>query len=62
MLVNKPEDASIFTAKEARNYLNFVKQRARNIIWSIEYLSPTPFPQPFEQPTDRFIIKGVQYV
>jgi hypothetical protein len=39
-LVNKPEDASIFTATDAQNYLNFVQLRAQNIVWTIEHLPP----------------------
>lgn len=65
MLVNKSEDASIFNQKDAQNYANFVKARAPKIIWSIEHVTPmTPglFPQVMSMPTDRFIIKGVQYV
>ncbi len=65
MLVNKSEDASIFTPEDAQNYLNFVQARARHIIWSIEHLTPMTqglFPKITKMPTDRFIIKGVQYV
>jgi hypothetical protein len=67
-LVNKPEDASIFTATDAQNYLNFVQLRAQNIVWTIEHLPPlTTTPLLLKKvagiPTvDRFIIKGVQYV
>lgn len=68
MLVNKPEDASVFTATDAQNYLNFVKVRAQKIIWTIEQLTPLTTTPAFLKkamgvPTgDRFIIKGVQYV
>jgi hypothetical protein len=67
MLVNKAEDASTFNSEDAQNNLNFVRQRARGIIWSIDQLSPDPtrvFGGPLfslEQ-SPRFIIKGVQYV
>lgn len=66
MLVNKAEDASAFNSQEAQKWLNFVKQRARGIVWSIEQVSPSPqlFGAPLFQPEQplRFIIKGVQYV
>jgi hypothetical protein len=68
MLVNKAEDASVFTAEDAQNYANFVKHRSPRIIWSIEILPPLTTTPAFLKkamgvPTgDRFIIKGVQYV
>jgi hypothetical protein len=61
MLVNKPGDASIFNSGDAQNYLNFVKERARGIVWSIEQVSP-PTPVFGREQPPRFIIKGVQYV
>lgn len=69
MLVNKPEDASIFSATDAQKYINFVKVRAQKIIWEVEPLPSTDTPDLFRRAlgvhtaaTDRFIIKGVQYV
>ena len=69
MLVNKPEDASVFTATDAQNYLNFVKVRAQKIIWTIEQLPSVAGTPDFlkkalgvRTTTDRFIIKGVQFV
>jgi hypothetical protein len=68
MLVNKQEDASIFSATEAQTYKNFVGARAPRIIWEIEQLPPPTTTPPFflrkigsPPATDRFIIKGVTY-
>jgi hypothetical protein len=60
MLVNKSEDASIFSATDAQNYVNFVKPRAPKIIWSVEQLAPRSASDMLGG--TRFIIKGVQYV
>lgn len=63
MLVNKVEDATLFTEHDAQNYLNFVSTRASNIQWTIESLQPQnvlrmralgEFPR-------QYVIKGVQY-
>jgi hypothetical protein len=69
MLVNKPEDASVFTATDAQNYLNFVRVRAQKIVWTIEQLPAVTETPDFlkkalgvRTTTDRFVIKGVQYV
>jgi hypothetical protein len=66
MLVNKPDDASIFNAADAQNYANFVKARASKIIWSVEQVlseQVTRFGLPRLEPEPpRFIIKGVTYV
>lgn len=60
MLVNKPEQASIFSAGDAQNYVNFVKARASKIIWSVESIITTTGMQPLGG--QQFIIKGVTYV
>jgi len=52
LLVNKVEDATVFTQHDAMSYLNFVSVRAQKIIWTVE---------PARR-ADRFVIKGVQYV
>jgi hypothetical protein len=65
MLVNKPQDASIFSATDAQNYKNFVSARASKIIWSIESIMTTAGPSSFEKTQSlgqQFIIKGVTYV
>jgi hypothetical protein len=63
MLVNKPEQASIFSAEDAQKYVNFVKARASTIIWSPEQLtSRNAFADVLGSNSPRFIIKGVQYV
>jgi len=66
MLVNKPEDASIFNAADAQNYANFVTRRASKIYWSVEpvlshQVSPLGLPR-FQPEPERFIIKGVPHV
>jgi hypothetical protein len=58
MLVNKAEDASIFSAEDAQKYANFVMARAPKIVWSVEQLT---IGHDLER-LGRFIIKGVQYV
>jgi len=64
-LVNNRQDATIFSARDAQNYTNFVKTRAQNIEWSVEPLSgehrSTYFPQG-QMLGESFIIKGVQYI
>jgi hypothetical protein len=61
MLVNKPEDASVFNAVDAQNYANFVKHRASKIIWSVEQLtSANAYADILGG--QRFIIKGVTHV
>ena len=65
MLVNKPEDASVFTAVDADTYLKFVQVRAQKIIFTAERVSPmTPglFPHVMKMSPDSWIIKGVQHV
>jgi hypothetical protein len=66
MLVNKPEQASIFSATEAQTYKNFVGARASKIIWSVEQVlsqQVTGYGLPRLQPEpQQFIIKGVTYV
>jgi hypothetical protein len=57
LLVNKVEDATVFTSQDAANYLNFVAVRAQNIIWTIE-----PLKTPAFRRVERFVIKGVQHV
>jgi hypothetical protein len=61
MLVNKPEDASIFNAADAQNYKNFVSARASKIIWSVEQLTSANNLVDILS-GQRFIIKGVTYV
>jgi hypothetical protein len=69
MLVNRAEDATIFSAEDAQSYINFVKHRAKGIVWSPEQVSSATDLPPIlgkalgrsEQPA-RFIIKGLQYV
>jgi hypothetical protein len=58
MLVNKPEQASIFSTTDAENYKNFVSARASKIVWSVEQLTTG---HDLER-LGRFIIKGVTYV
>jgi hypothetical protein len=60
MLVNKPEDATIFAYGAAENYANFIRVRAQKIVWSVEPVKPKFGLPPLI--TDRYIIKGVQYV
>ena len=65
MLVNKSEDASIFSATDAQNYANFVKARSPKIIWSVEALTSTKGPSDLwklQSLGQQFVIKGVQYV
>ncbi len=65
MLVNKPEQASIFSAGDAQNYKDFVSARASKIIWSVESLISTAGPSSFEKMQSlgqQFIIKGVTFV
>jgi hypothetical protein len=65
MLVNKPEDASIFSVTDAQNYVNFVKARASKIIWTVETVTSTKGPSDLwrmQSLGQQFIIKGVQYV
>ncbi len=57
LLVNKVEDATVFTSQDATNYFNFVSVRARNIVWVIEPLTSGPF-----RLAGRFVIKGEQHV
>jgi hypothetical protein len=58
LLVNKVEDATVFTEQDAQRYAQFVAQRASNIAWSVERLASG-----FNlQRLGRFVIKGVQYV
>jgi hypothetical protein len=58
LLVNKVEDATVFTEQDAQNYLAFVSRRATNIVWSVERLTIGNKLQRL----GRFVIKGVQYV
>jgi hypothetical protein len=46
------EDAVSYTAEDAQNWLNALKQCERDIIWSIERLPPYTGGQ------ERFVIKG----
>lgn len=65
MLVNKPQDASIFSATEAQTYKNLVGARSSKIVWSIESIVTTAGPSSFEKTQSlgqQFIIKGVTYV
>ena len=59
LLVNKVEDATIFTSQDAANYLNFVAVRAQNIVWTIEPLIER---NTLPRLDSRFVIKGVQHV
>jgi hypothetical protein len=58
LLVNKVEDATIFTEQDAQRYVQFVAVRASNIAWSVERLTSGHNLQRI----GRFVIKGVQYV
>jgi hypothetical protein len=57
LLVNKVEDATVFTEHDAKNYIQFVSARAQNINWTFEPLTAGGFRR-----AGRFVIKGVQYV
>jgi hypothetical protein len=58
LLVNKVQDATVFTEQDAQNYAHFVSARASNIVWSVERLT---IGHNLER-LGRFVIKGVQYV
>jgi hypothetical protein len=63
--VSRREDATAFTPADAQNYVNSLKQRAREVAWSIEPLVPDRVPyflRPLRDLSDseRFVIKGVQ--
>jgi len=58
LLVNKVEDATVFTEQDAQRYVQFVAVRASNIAWSVERLTIGHNLQRL----GRFVIKGVQYV
>jgi hypothetical protein len=58
LLVNKVEDATVFTMQDAQNYLTFVSKRADNIYWSMEQLTTGHNLNRL----GRFVIKGVQHV
>jgi hypothetical protein len=58
LLVNRVEDATVFTLEDAQNYLAFVSRRATNIHWSVEQLTTG---HNLER-LGRFVIKGVQHV
>ena len=65
LLVNRVQDATVFTEQDAANYYSFVTPRAKNIIWSIERLtsaSIVPTRLLRQQSEPRFVIKGVQNV
>jgi outer membrane cobalamin receptor len=50
-LANREDDATNFTQAEVNTYMNFVKERARNIQWHIEKSNQRP---------GTFVIKGIQ--
>src|SRR6266571_1225938 len=59
MLVNKAEDASVFSSTDAQKYLSFVSVRAPKIVWSVEPLNPPQTPLASLRPygeTEKFII------
>jgi hypothetical protein len=58
LLVNRAEDATVFSLEDAQNYLAFVSRRATNIHWSVEQLTTG---HNLER-LGRFVIKGVQHV
>jgi hypothetical protein len=58
LLVNKVEDATVFTEYDAERYLQFVAVRASNITWSVERLATGHNLQRL----GRFVIKGLQHV
>lgn len=51
MLVNREEDATVFSQKDADTYLYFVGNRAKNIKWSLEKSKERP---------NMLVIRGVQ--
>lgn len=61
LLVNKVEDATVFTEQDAQRYLEFVGARASNIAWSVERLTIGHIGRKLQR-LGRFVIKGVQYV
>jgi hypothetical protein len=58
LMVNKVEDATVFTEQDAQRYFQFVAARASNIGWSVERLTTSHNLQRL----GRFVIKGVQNV
>jgi hypothetical protein len=58
LMVNKVEDATVFTEQEVQRYFQFVAARASNIAWSVERLTTGHNLQRL----GRFVIKGVQNV
>lgn len=72
MLVNRVEDATVFTELDASNYYVFVTTRSKGISWSIEPAMSPPGMSPLSAllaaanphpPVgNRFVIKGVQHV
>lgn len=57
LLVNRIEDATVFTEQDAMNYVQFVAKRATNISWTVE---PLTTGHNLER-LGRFVIKGVQW-
>ncbi len=53
LLAPREADATYFSKADAELYMNFVKQRARNIEWTI---------YPTNQRPGMFVIQGVQHV
>jgi hypothetical protein len=58
LMVNKVEDATVFTEQDAQRYFQFVAVRASYIAWSVERLTTGHNLQRL----GRFVIKGVQNV
>jgi len=63
LLVNRVEDATVFSEFDAKSYMAFVSRRATNISWSMEGYPSHPWGviKPLGQP-NTFVIKGLQYV
>ena len=61
LMVNKVEDATVFTEQEVQRYFQFVAARASNIAWSVERLTIGHIGRKLQR-LGRFVIKGVQYV
>jgi hypothetical protein len=63
MLVNKVEDATLFSFQDAQNYYKFISERASNIMWSVEPLPPDRLMmRAFGDTSGPYVIKGVQHV
>lgn len=62
MLVNKIEDASVFSREQSEIYYTFVTMRSRNIAWSVESYPPPDIFTTGDFKPGQFVIKGVQNV